>query len=359
MSPSSRARAPRARRAAPSAAPRGTGSTRRRVSECGRPCAPPELRSRAADIRPCRRSGCRSPGDAAHRRDRRSAARASAERRRLRSRRPASRAPRSTAAPPCPHCRGTSAAARLGNAPPRAVHDATAFRCDRSARRASRSASSMCAVSSASSRPVKSVVPLGKRREQQRAVGDALRAGQRDDALPRARSGARSSVAESRAFIGRCVAYAASVDRNAARRLDPVTARSRGAREHRVERRAVAMLDRQCERVECGAVRGELGQQRIAIGERDVAPHFRRAAGDAREVAKAAACIAEIFGAVLARRELGDEREREQVRQMRHRGENAIVPRRDRAARPARRSGPELARPARPRPATSPATASG
>ena len=136
VSPSSRARAPRARRAATSTAPRGTGSRHRRVSECGRPCARPKLRSRAADIRPCRRSECRSPGDATRRRDRRSAVRASAECRPLRNGHPASRVPRSTVAPPCPHCRGKAPRNDSGTRRSRRARR-NGFRCDRSARRVS------------------------------------------------------------------------------------------------------------------------------------------------------------------------------------------------------------------------------
>jgi hypothetical protein len=68
------------------------------------------------------------------------------------------------------------------------------------------------------------------------------------------------------------------------------------------------VLDRQRQRIERSPVRGELRQQRDAVRECDIAPHFRRAAGDTREIAEATACVAEVLGAVLARRELGHER---------------------------------------------------
>ena len=50
-----------------------------------------------------------------------------------------------------------------------------------------------------------------------------------------------------------------------------------------------------------------------------------RARGDAREIAKATGGEAEELGGVVARGDLGDERKGKHVRQVAHRGEDAIV----------------------------------
>ena len=76
---------------------------------------------------------------------------------------------------------------------------------------------------------------------------------------------------------------------------------------------------------DAGRVAVDFLQQRLAIGERDVAPHLRRAGGDAREVPEAARGEAEELRRVGPRHDLGDEREREQVRQVAHGGEDAVV----------------------------------
>ena len=101
-------------------------------------------------------------------------------------------------------------------------------------------------------------------------------------------------------------------------------ARRAGARasEERFERHRVTRRQHRGNPVELGAKRGDLGEQRVAVGERDVAPHLGRPGGDAREVAKAARRIAEHVLGIGTRREFVHQREREQVRQVRHRGED-------------------------------------
>ena len=85
------------------------------------------------------------------------------------------------------------------------------------------------------------------------------------------------------------------------------------------------LLDQLAEHGEARAVAVDLLEQRVAVLQRDVAPHLGRARGDAREVAKAPGGEAEQLGGVVARGDLGDEREGEQVRQVAHRGEDAVV----------------------------------
>ncbi len=91
------------------------------------------------------------------------------------------------------------------------------------------------------------------------------------------------------------------------------------------DRSAVACGNERACRGERIRVSVDLGEQRVAIGERDVAPHLRRACRDAREVAEAARGVVEIRRRVGTRGELGDEREREHVRQVRDRREDRVV----------------------------------
>ena len=93
--------------------------------------------------------------------------------------------------------------------------------------------------------------------------------------------------------------------------------------EQRLQRRAVAGRD-QRRAITSSAPRYavDLVEQRIAVGERDVAPHLRRAAGDAREVAKAARRVREIARRRRAAPRARRQREREQVRQVRDGGED-------------------------------------
>jgi len=98
--------------------------------------------------------------------------------------------------------------------------------------------------------------------------------------------------------------------------------------------RGLAALDEVAEHRQARAVAVDLGEQRFAVLHRDVAPHLRRARGDPREVAKAARRESQDLGRVVARGDLGDERKGKDVRQVAHRGKDAVVVRgvRDRNA---------------------------
>ena len=108
----------------------------------------------------------------------------------------------------------------------------------------------------------------GERGQQQRAIRDALRAGQRDRALG-ARPGREVEVSRGRAraaFIARSRPRARAARRRAragaAREARaPRAPRARGAREHGFERRAVAGGDHRGDAVELRAIRVDLGER--------------------------------------------------------------------------------------------------
>ena len=195
---------------------------------------------------------------AAHRRDRRSAARASAARPRVRSVRRRARARPSAGATPCRRCRDASCADLTGMRAALPLHDEVA-RCRARASTAMpsvASASSIRSTSSASSRPVRRVSPCGERRQQQRAIGDALRAGKRDHALGASRS-ARGRGTEpprvARLHRGRATARAARRPRRRwpwPKRAPHSRRATRRAREHGFERGAVARRDHRGDPVE-------------------------------------------------------------------------------------------------------------
>ncbi len=73
-------------------------------------------------------------------------------------------------------------------------------------------------------------------------------------------------------------------------------------------------------------IRLNLFKQRFSIRQTNVAPHFRRAAGDAGEVAEAAAGEAQqVFGVTGAVVEVTHQRKRQQVRQVAGCGEHLVV----------------------------------
>src|SRR4029453_6707154 len=69
-----------------------------------------------------------------------------------------------------------------------------------------------------------------------------------------------------------------------------------GLPEQGSEPRAIAGRNQRPGTSERVTVAIDLGEQRVAIGERDVAPHLRRSGGDTREIAKAARRMVEIRG---------------------------------------------------------------
>src|SRR6266853_2170661 len=70
--------------------------------------------------------------------------------------------------------------------------------------------------------------------------------------------------------------------------LQPAVARVARARDKRLERLRVAALEHSAQAFELSLVAAELGEQRLLVGDADIAPHFRIAPGDAREIAKPA-----------------------------------------------------------------------
>jgi hypothetical protein len=69
----------------------------------------------------------------------------------------------------------------------------------------------------------------------------------------------------------------------------------------------------------------ELTEQRVAVGQADVAPHFRRGAGDAGEVAEAAGRVLEQQVGMRLVGDVVDQRIGQQVRQVADRGEHLVV----------------------------------
>ena len=175
--------------------------------------------------------------------------------------------------------------------------------------------------------PSSGVSPSRERREQQRAVGDALRAGQRDDARGARAARARCEVKRRQRLAARATVVAAPRVPRAPRRRAP-------RRTARCERRAVARARSAArdavERVADSASISPSSASRLASAmSRHISGEL---AGDAREVAKAARRVSRSSAAASgARGELGDEREGEQVRQVRHRGEDRVVVARRRA----------------------------
>src|SRR6266516_5580935 len=98
--------------------------------------------------------------------------------------------------------------------------------------------------------------------------------------------------------------------------LQPAVARGARARKERLERPGVAALEHPLHALEPSAVALELGEQRLLVGEADVAPHLRMASGDAGEIAESPRGEGKELFRVLVARDLIDERVSEQVRQM-------------------------------------------
>src|SRR5882672_688767 len=107
--------------------------------------------------------------------------------------------------------------------------------------------------------------------------------------------------------------------------LQPAVARIARAREKRVQRLRVAALDYSAHPFELSLVAAELGEQGLLVGEADIAPHFRVAPGDAREIAKPACGVGKKPLRVLVARDLIHEGVREHVRQVADGREHGIV----------------------------------
>src|SRR6266705_145103 len=107
--------------------------------------------------------------------------------------------------------------------------------------------------------------------------------------------------------------------------LQPAVARSARSREKRMERPAVAALEHPLHALELPAVAGELGEQRLAVGEADIAPHLGVAGGDAGEIAESPRRVGKELLRVLRARDLVDERVREHVRQVADGRQHRIV----------------------------------
>ncbi len=82
---------------------------------------------------------------------------------------------------------------------------------------------------------------------------------------------------------------------------------------------------RSCQLGELLLIRLDVGQQRFPVGQRDVAPHFRRAAGNSGEIAEAAGSETEQRFRIRPRRDHVHQRVGEHVRQVADCGEHAVV----------------------------------
>src|SRR5262245_45266177 len=204
------------------------------------------------------------------------------------------------AVPAFPSC---SSADLIGNAPPTPWTVAASSRTPRRAK-----ACSITCVSSESSRSWIRVSPCAS------AASSSTRLEMLFDpgivTVPQARAiGSRS-----RCFTSRSLTI-----------LDPPVARIAGVREQRLQPLAVAALEELPHARELSLVASQLGEQRLAVREADVAPHLRAARGGAREVAEAPGRVREQALGVLVARDLVDEREGEHVRQVADGGEHRVV----------------------------------
>ena len=268
-----------------------------------------------------------APSRAARRPDRRSAARACAARRTAGSRRRESASAAVSGRNAVPALPRNRSAFFFGNARRRRPRTQPADVPGVDARRrASRSASSITRVSSASSRSCTCVSPLGERGQQQHAVGDALRAGQADRA-----GGAARPVPD------RGVMHASLVLARAA--SAPVRA-ARASVEQLLERRAVAGLEQLADGLELRLVAMRFSASSASRFATQMSRHISGELEAMRVKSRnPPAAKPNSSRRVVAPGDLVHQREREQVRQMAHRGEHARrAPRRHaRDARAARR----------------------
>ncbi|CRQ29534.1 hypothetical protein PAERUG_E16_London_17_VIM_2_04_14_00224 [Pseudomonas aeruginosa] len=89
-----------------------------------------------------------------------------------------------------------------------------------------------------------------------------------------------------------------------------------GARENAQQLVPVPSVDGLAQRVEVVTKNIQCTQHGLAIGEKDVVPHHRVAAGDPREIAETAGGIAEYLQILAALGQRIDQREGQQVRQV-------------------------------------------
>ena len=150
---------------------------------------------------------------------------------------------------------------------------------------------------------------FSERRQQEHAIGNALRARQAHRAMHR-RDGREIEV--------RHVRFSRSLSSQR-------SARGARALEHVRERVRVTAQDRGARDLELIRVVVEQIDQRFAVRDTDVAPHFRRAARDAHRVAQAAAGEAQQRGRVPALRQHAHEREGDDVRQVTYGREDFVV----------------------------------
>src|SRR5437867_4845326 len=192
----------------------------------------------------------------------------------------------------------------FGNDPPRTVAESRSMRTPRSSR-----ASSITLVSSESSRFSTRVSPSAS------AASSSTRFEMLFDPGILTVPAARPIGSRSRNFT---TAGSLPV-------LEPALARVVRAGEERLEPLGVAALDHPAHAVEPAAVAAELGEQRLAVREADVAPHLGVAGGDAGEIAESARGVRKKPLGVLVARHLVDERESEHVRQVADGREHGVV----------------------------------
>ena len=225
------------------------------------------------------------------------------------------------------------------------MHIARRRRRARRARRACASASSIRSTSSASSRPRTRRVAGRERGQQQRAVGDALRPGQRDRACgARDRRKVERGGSAHRRGVAIASGLARAVGRRRRRRRRCCAHPTRGARRARARtppraprrrrRRASRRRDRAAR--ESAPISASSASRLASAMSRHISGEL--AAMRVKSRKPLAAKRKSVVG-VGPRGELVDEREREHVRQMRDRGEDrGRAPRHRACARARRRS---------------------
>src|ERR1019366_2877297 len=230
-----------------------------------------------------------------------------------------------------------SSAALTGNAPPAPVTTVSPRSCF-TAMPSVRKASCMTRVSSESSRSCRRVSP------EARAASSSTRLEMLFDpgslTVPATlRMGARSR--NSTAGTGAIRRKAASL-----LLLQPSVARCARPGEYLFQSGGVAPAQQLLHLGELALIAGQFLQQGLAIGDTNVAPHFRMAGGDARGIAKAPGRIVEQLLPVRMPRDLVHQRVGQEVRQMAHRGEHPVVLGRLHAVQPGAANAPGGAHPA-------------
>ncbi|MNQ68424.1 hypothetical protein D3C85_829770 [compost metagenome] len=157
---------------------------------------------------------------------------------------------------------------------------------------------------------------LGQRAEHDRAVGDGLVARNADPSVQ-----AAARLGQENQVVGMHGVHIGPTGQNFAEMLTG----DAGAGEHAQQSMPVSMIDRLAQTIEVAAEAVENAQHRLAVGEEDVVPHHRIAAGDAGEIAKATGSVAEDLEVLALVGQRVDQAEGQQVRQVAGGGEHLVV----------------------------------